>query len=183
MPPHKRKLVHQALEKHADVKTLAVGNGDRRRVIISLKGAPGTPAATRRPDRNDRRPAEQQRGPRRDGPRPGGKPAAQAPARPAPRPAPRPSAPMAPKPSPRPAPVTSRPAAPIAPRPAPRPATPIAPKTPTPAERNFQDRSRRPAPQAAPPRPISETRPEAIRPQAPVDMSSFAPRSKKRNTR
>ena len=177
MPPHKRKLVHQALEKHPDVKTLAVGNGDRRRVIISLKGAPGAPAETRR---NDRRPAEQQRGPRRDGPRPGGKPLAQAQGRPAPRPAPRPAAPMTPKP----APAASRPAAPQPLKPAaPRPAAPrTGPAQPT-AERTFQDRSRRPAPKPLAPRPISETRPEATRPQAPVDLSSFAPRSKKKNTR
>ncbi|MBI4727670.1 Jag N-terminal domain-containing protein [candidate division TA06 bacterium] len=161
MPPHKRKLVHQTLEKHAEVKTFAVGNGDRRRVIISLKGAPGAPAEGGRPARNDRRPAEQQRGPRRDGPRPDGKPAAPAAARPA--------APMAPRPAPRPAPVSSRPATPMAPRPAPRPAAP--------AERNFQDRSRRPAPKALPPRT------EMARPQAPVNQASFAPRSKKRNTR
>jgi len=185
MPPHKRKLVHQALEKHADVKTLAVGNGDRRRVIISLKGAPGAPAETRRPDRNDRRPADQQRGPRRDGPRPGGKPAAQAPARPAPRPAPRPAAPMAPKPALRPAPAAPRPAAPMAPRPAaPRPAAPAAPKPAAMPERTFQDRSRRPAPKATPPSPAApELRSDNARPQAPVDMSSFAPRSKKKNTR
>ena len=172
MPPHKRKLVHQALEKHADVKTFAVGNGDRRRVIISLKGAPGAPADGGRHGRNDRRPAEQPRGPRRDGPKPGGKPVSPAPARPAPKPGPRPAAPAAP-----------RPAAPMPPRPALKPAAPAVPKPAAAPERKFNDRSRRPAPKALPPRPISETRSEATRPQAPVDMSSFAPRSKKRNTR
>lgn len=166
MPPHKRKLVHQALEKHADVKTFAVGNGDRRRVIISLKGAPG--AEARRPERNDRRSTEQQRGPRRDGPRPGGKPATPAAARPAPRPAPRPAAP-----------ATSRPSTPMAPRPAPKPSAPAAPKPIVQNERKFQDRGRRPAPKALPPRSASgETRP-----QAPVNQGPFAPRSKKRNTR
>ena len=188
MPPHKRKLVHQALEKHADVKTFAVGNGDRRRVIISLKGAPGAPAEGGRPGRHDRRPAEQQRGPRRDGPRPAGKPAVPVPVKPGPRPAPKPGAPIAPRPAPRPAsPMPPRPAAQMAPRPAPKPAAPPAPKPaaprPTsgqaPAERKFNDRSRRPAPKPLPPRPASGE----PRPEAPINQASFAPRSKKKNTR
>jgi spoIIIJ-associated protein len=42
MPPHQRKIIHKALENHPDVKTFAVGEGDRRRVIIAPRHGPAT---------------------------------------------------------------------------------------------------------------------------------------------
>jgi len=49
MPPHQRKIIHKALENHPEVKTFAVGEGDRRRVIIAPKkaGAQDQPKAER----------------------------------------------------------------------------------------------------------------------------------------
>ncbi len=41
MPPHQRKIIHKALENNPDVRTFAVGEGDRRRVIISPKNSSG----------------------------------------------------------------------------------------------------------------------------------------------
>lgn len=41
MPPHQRKIIHKTLESHPDVKTFAVGEGDRRRVIIAPRHSSG----------------------------------------------------------------------------------------------------------------------------------------------
>lgn len=55
MPPHQRKIVHKALENNPDVKTFAVGNGDRRRVIIAPRlpgekpGQRGAPVPVQKP--------------------------------------------------------------------------------------------------------------------------------------
>ncbi len=46
MPPHQRKVIHKALENHPDVRTFAVGEGDRRRVIIAPKNKPSKTKAT-----------------------------------------------------------------------------------------------------------------------------------------
>jgi spoIIIJ-associated protein len=48
MPPHQRKIVHKTLENNPDVKTFAVGNGDRRRVIIAPR-LPGEKPGQRSP--------------------------------------------------------------------------------------------------------------------------------------
>lgn len=42
MPPHQRKVIHKALENNPDVKTFAVGEGDRRRVIIAPRQGSAT---------------------------------------------------------------------------------------------------------------------------------------------
>lgn len=75
MPSHQRKMVHQALQNHPDVRTFAVGKDDRRKVIIAPKGS--GPAEGGRPPQGGPRPDERKpdpRGPRRDGGRDGGKP-------------------------------------------------------------------------------------------------------------
>jgi hypothetical protein len=41
MPPHQRKIIHKALESNPDVRTFAVGEGDRRRVIIAPRQGSG----------------------------------------------------------------------------------------------------------------------------------------------
>lgn len=41
MPPHQRKVIHKALESNPDVRTFAVGEGDRRRVIIAPRHGSG----------------------------------------------------------------------------------------------------------------------------------------------
>ncbi|GEM_PF-331559 len=46
MPPHQRKVIHKALENHPDVRTFAVGEGDRRRVIIAPRQSPSTGSAS-----------------------------------------------------------------------------------------------------------------------------------------
>ena len=46
MPPHQRKVIHKTLENHPDVKTFAVGEGDRRRVIIAPRHGPSTGSAS-----------------------------------------------------------------------------------------------------------------------------------------
>ncbi|MDI6740277.1 MAG: RNA-binding cell elongation regulator Jag/EloR, partial [Candidatus Edwardsbacteria bacterium] len=78
MPSHQRKMIHQALQNHPDVRTFAVGKDDRRKVIIALKGSsPSAQHEGRRPPREGQRPEERrpdQRGSRRDGPRPASKP-------------------------------------------------------------------------------------------------------------
>mgnify|MGYP001385408125 CR=1 FL=1 len=102
MPPHQRKIVHKALENSPDVKTFAVGNADRRRVIIAprLPGEkPGQRTAPPEP-RNVGGDRGRPRGPRKDKgqqPRPTGRGQSQerpAPPKPQPareRPAPRPA--------------------------------------------------------------------------------------------
>ncbi len=47
MPPHQRKIIHKALENHPDVRTFAVGEGDRRRVIIAPRHGPSAGSGQR----------------------------------------------------------------------------------------------------------------------------------------
>ncbi len=162
MPSHQRKMVHQALQNHPDVRTFAVGKDDRRKVIIAPKGS--GPAA---PPREGHRPEGQrpdgprpgdQRGPRRESSKPANRPAPARPAAPGPRPA-----------------TAARPAAVPALRPqAPKPAASTAQ-----GERKFNDRARRPAP-----KPIAKPANPAPRPPAERPLTDaeklFAPRAKKR---
>jgi len=37
MPPHERRIVHIALSDSKDISTESIGEGDARRVVISLK--------------------------------------------------------------------------------------------------------------------------------------------------
>lgn len=77
MPPHQRKIIHKTLENNPDVKTFAVGNADRRRVIVAPR-LPGEKPGQRiapsaRPEGGDR---GRLRGPRKDKglqPRPAGR--------------------------------------------------------------------------------------------------------------
>jgi spoIIIJ-associated protein len=39
MPPHERRIVHIALADSKDISTESIGEGDARRVVISLKRA------------------------------------------------------------------------------------------------------------------------------------------------
>lgn len=41
MPPHQRKIIHKTLENNPEVRTFAVGDGDRRRVIIAPRQGAG----------------------------------------------------------------------------------------------------------------------------------------------
>lgn len=166
MPSHQRKMVHQALQNHPDVRTFAVGKDDRRKVIIAPKsGGPAAPSDSGRQPRDGQRPDSR----RPEGHRPEN-----------PRPAPRPN-------QPRPANASPRTAQPARPATAARPtAVPVPrPQTPKPAlpaaqgERKFQDRARRPAPKALPPKPANAAPKPA--PTAPLTDAEklFAPRAKK----
>jgi spoIIIJ-associated protein len=163
MPPHRRKIVHQTLEKHGEVKTFAVGNGDRRRVIIAPKHAESKghqtghhqPQPPAKPAREGKRP-EPQRGPKREQPReaPKGQ-----------------GGPRDRKPQER--------------RPEQSPRTQSAPARPQPEttpERRFQERSRRPAPPARPQAQRGqEGRTEAPKTEASQPPAPFAPRGKKKS--
>ncbi|MCU0607884.1 MAG: Jag N-terminal domain-containing protein [Candidatus Edwardsbacteria bacterium] len=180
MPSHQRKMVHQALQNHPDVRTFAVGKDDRRKVIIAPKGS--GPAEGARPPRegnrpegprpNGPRPDERKpdpRGPRRDGGRDGGKPGAK-PGQP-PRP-PQGAKPAGPRPAqPARPPQTQPPRQQTA---APKPQQPGAP-----GDKKFNDRARRPAP-----KPVAKPANPAPRPPAEKPLTDaeklFAPRAKKR---
>jgi len=191
MPSHQRKMIHQALQNHPDVRTFAVGKGDRRKVIIAPKGATSSPEADKAereerlhpdngPDQRHDGPRPDQRGPRRDGPRPGG------PRRDGPRPGgPRRDGPRPSQSGPRPVQSGPRPQQPQQPRPqnaAPRPVQPAAPRpapAAVPVERKFNDRARRPAP-----KPLVKPANPAPRPvEKPLTDAEkiFAPRAKKRH--
>lgn len=91
MPPHQRKIVHKTLENSPDVKTFAVGNADRRRVIIAprLPGEkpgqrllPRKPQSSGGPERSGRDKFRENRTNKPQGPKP--VQISQAPARPEP---------------------------------------------------------------------------------------------------
>jgi spoIIIJ-associated protein len=133
MPPQQRKIVHQTLEGNPDVKTFAVGEGDRRRVIIAPRqaGEPARPRPVRAPE-----PKPQPRPPRRAGQDGGRREARPEGSRPRParqpeRPRPRPET-ASPRPSPASTPRQSASFKP--PEPAPRPEPVPAPR-PSPAPR------------------------------------------------
>ena len=157
MPPHHRKVIHQTLQNNPDVRTYAVGKGNRRKVVIAPRSSPdrGTPDGPDEHDekRPDFRPSRKPRGPRDDTKgrppadkpmqpgRPAGAPRAAQPARPA-------SAPRAMQPArPAAAPRAMQPARPAAvAKPAPAPARPApAPRTqpPAPADDGFVSRTRK----------------------------------------
>jgi len=37
MPPNERRIVHMALADYKDISTESIGEGDERRIVISLK--------------------------------------------------------------------------------------------------------------------------------------------------
>ena len=160
MPPHQRKIVHQTLEGNPDVRTFAVGEGDRRRVIIAPRQA-GEPVR-QRPARGPE-PKPQPRPPRRDSKESGRREAKPESARPRParqpeRPRTRPES-AAPRPGSAPAPRHGSGYRPLESAPTPRPAPASRPE---------------PAPRPSP----------APRPEAEDDGSTgFVPRSKKRSRR
>lgn len=177
MPSHQRKMVHQALQNHPDVRTFAVGQDDRRKVIIAPKGSgPSAPPQGGRPPREGHRPeghrsegSRPARGPRRDGPR-------AVPKQNQPRPAnapPRPAQPARPAAGPRPTPAARPVANPIPRTQAQRPAGPAVS-----SEKKFQDRARRPAPKPIVKQANQTPRPPAERPLTDAEKL-FAPRAKK----
>lgn len=170
MPSHQRKMVHQALQNHPDVRTFAVGKDDRRKVIIAPKNGGSQPEGGR-PPQGGPRPDERKgdpRGPRRDGGRDGSKPGNK-PGQP-PRP-PQGARPAGPRPA-----QPAKPQQPQQPR-----QQNAAPKQqqPAPADRKFNDRARRPAP-----KPMVKPANPAPKPPAEKPLTDaeklFAPRAKKR---
>ncbi|MGZ3584072.1 MAG: R3H domain-containing nucleic acid-binding protein [Ktedonobacterales bacterium] len=37
MPPNERRIIHMALSEEVDISTESTGEGDQRRVVVSLK--------------------------------------------------------------------------------------------------------------------------------------------------
>jgi len=148
MPPHQRKIVHKTLENSPDVKTFAVGNADRRRVIIAprLPGEkPGQKGSFSAPQRGNEERGGKFKGPKKDrGPQ----------AKPAGRSQEKPPQPKQQQPKDKPAPKQAddfkpRSKTPKGPRPQPAAKAEAAPKnatassTPVRTDENFMPRSKK----------------------------------------